>query len=288
MWKVARRPVSRVGLLTLAIVAGTAGSLAGPAAPAAASVPGLKVVDVQSAWTSDDKTVTARCPAGKKVIDAGGSIGTGFGKVTMDDVFPDPTMSFVNVTGLETDTFNENWWAVAYATCADPLPGLEWIKALTVSDSATSKTLTVSCSPGKTVLGNGYAVTGGDGEVFVDEAVPDGGPGVAATHVSLIGVEGDPYDGNWELEGFVICANPLPGQQVLSRSTTASTVDKGLGVSCGNQVATGGTAELHNGTGAVVLTDDYALDHSANAIGAANDGTTSAWWITAYAFCVDA
>ena len=48
------------------------------------------------------------------------------------------------------------------------------------------------------------------------------------------------------------------------------------GVSCGNQVATGGTAELHNGTGTVLLTDDYALDHSANALGAANDGTPSA------------
>jgi hypothetical protein len=63
----------------------------------------------------------------------------------------------------------------------------------------------------RTVLGNSCAITGGNGEVFVDEAVPNGGPGAPATHVSLIGVEGDQYGGNWDLEGFLICAKPLPG-----------------------------------------------------------------------------
>jgi hypothetical protein len=147
MWKVTRRPVSWVGLLAVAFVAGSVGSLAGPAAPAAAAVPGLLVVDVQSAWTSDNKTVTVHCPAGKKVIDAGGSIGSGFGKITMDDVFPDPNMNFVNVTGLETDTFNQNWWVVAYATCADPLPGLEWIKARPACGAPTSAPMRAPGAP---------------------------------------------------------------------------------------------------------------------------------------------
>jgi hypothetical protein len=291
MWKVAGRPLLRVGQFAVVLTAGSAGLLAGPAVAAmaaAASVPGLEVVTAQGTYNSDDKTVTVHCPAGKKVIDAGGYIVAGFGKVTMDDVFPDPGLDFVNVTGLETDTFGGSWWAEASATCADPLPGLEWIKAETASNSSSTKTLTVACSPGKTVLGNGYAITGGSGEVFVDEAVPDGGPGVAATQVALIGVEGDPYDDDWDLEGFLICAEPLPGQQVLSRTTVHSTGDKGLSVGCGDQVATGGTAELHNGTGTVLLSDDHAGEHSASAAGSANDGTTQEWWVTAYAFCANA
>src|SRR5690349_21972478 len=103
MWKIARRPASRVALLAVGLAAGATAVVAGPAAPAAASVPGIQVVTVPSASNSTDKTVTARCPAGKKVIDAGGYIDGGNGKVTMDDVFPDQNLDFVNVTGLEND-----------------------------------------------------------------------------------------------------------------------------------------------------------------------------------------
>jgi hypothetical protein len=278
MWTVARR----IGLFAVALTAGSTGLLAGPAAASAATVPGIQVVESWSYRTSADKTVTVHCPAGKKVIDAGGLTSGGYGQVTMDDVFPDQDLNFVNVTGLETDPTGDAWWVVASAVCADPLPGLEWIKAKTASDSSSPKTLTVACSPGKTVLGNGYAITGGSGEVFVDEAVPNGGPGVAATQVALIGVEGDPYDDDWDLEGFLICAEPLPGQQVLSDSVGSAFA------SCGDQVATGGTAELHNGTGTVVLSEDHVNLNNEFAGAEDNDAETPGWWVTAYVFCVDA
>ena len=219
------------------------------------------------------------------MIDAGGYIETGSGKVTLDDVFPDAALNFVNVTGLETEPYGKDWRVIAYAKCADPLPGLEWIKAQTVSDSTTPKRLTVACSLGKTVLGNGYAITGGDGKAYVDKAVPNGGPGVAATQVTLTGVEGDPYRGDWDLEGFLICADPLPGQQVLSASTGWSSTDKAISVPCAEQVATGSTATLHNGTGDVVLEQDYATETTAVVLGRVNDGTTRDWSAIAYAFC---
>ena len=233
MWKGARRPAALAGLFAVAVSAGMAGALAGPATPAAASGLGIENFIRQSPVNSDDKTATITCPKGERVIDAGGSIEYGDGKVVMDDVFPDPGLTFVNATGLETDSYGENWGVEASVTCAPHLPGLEWVKAQTTSNSNATKSLTVECSSGKTVLGNGYAITGGDGEAWVDEAVPDGGPGVPATKVSLIGVEGDPYSGNWELDGFLICADPLPGQQVLSATSTASTNDEPTSAECG-------------------------------------------------------
>jgi hypothetical protein len=290
MWKVARRPVSWVGLLAVAFVAGAAASLAGPAAPAAASVLKIQYVTGGSARSSTDKTVTVSCPKGTKVIDAGGLAVNGRGQVTLDDVFPDPNLNFVNATGLENDDFNGGWVVVAAATCAAPLPGLEWVKAQTVSDSSSTKTLTVACSPGRTVLGNGYAITGGDGEVFVDEAVPNGGPGAAATQVSLIGVEGDPYAADWDLEGFLICADPLPGQQVRSATTEPSNHDTSVYAYCDpGQVVTGSSAELHNGAGSVVLNEDWSVSSGAGlASGEANDFYDLDWWITTYVFCADA
>src|SRR4051812_27097803 len=260
MLKNVRRPGALAGLLVLTATAAIVGL---PAPATASSGLGIETVSAPGRTDSLDKTTTVTCPKGKKVIDAGGSIGyTAGGKVVMDDVFPDPTMKFVNVTGLESDHITEDWNAEADAVCAYPFPGQEWIKAQTVSDSSTPKTLTVSCSHGKTVLGNGYAITGGDGEVWVDEAVPDGDESHAATHVSLVAVEGDTYGGNWDLEGFVICGDPVPGQRVLRDSTTPSTHGELAVMYCveDGQVPTGATAEIHNGTGTVVPTEDLLLN----------------------------
>jgi hypothetical protein len=276
--------------LTVTVVAGAAGALAGPAAPAAASVPGIENLVHSTLATSSDKTATITCPDGKKVIDAGGYIQGGGGKVIMDDVFPDPNLNFVNVTGLETDSYGGSWSAVASVTCADPPPGLEWIEAQTASNSSTTKTLTVACSPGKTVLGNGYTITGGDGEAWVDEAVPNGGPGVAATQVSLIGVEGDDFSGDWTLSGFLMCANPLAGQQVLSVTTAHADTGRVTEPQCaGLQIATGSTAELLDGSGTVVLTEDMVIDdnRTAWAYGEVNDEPDPDWRIRSYVFCVD-
>jgi hypothetical protein len=290
MWKIARRAAALAPLLAVAAAAGVVDVLTGPAAPAeAASVPGIEQLIHTTLTNSDDKTATIACPPGKKVIDAGGAIEGGDGRVVMDDVFPDAGLRFVNVTGLETDAYGRNWSAVASVTCADPLPGLEWIRAQTATDSTSPKTLTVACSAGKTVLGNGYAITGGNGEAWIDEAVPNGGPGAAATQVSLVAVEGDVYLGDWDLGGFLICADPLPGQQVLSVSSTATTTATVTVATCqGLQIATGSTAELHNGTGTVVLAEDKVLeDRTTLAYGEENDAADSDWWITTYAFCAD-
>src|SRR6185503_16450530 len=74
MGNVARRSAVLAGLCAVAVIAGTASVLTGPATPAAASVPGIATYIHLSTKNSDDKTVTINCPKGKKVIDAGGEI----------------------------------------------------------------------------------------------------------------------------------------------------------------------------------------------------------------------
>jgi hypothetical protein len=288
MLKTLRRPGAFAGLLVLTATAGIVGL---PTPATASSGLGIETVSDPGRTDSLDKTTTVTCPKGKKVIDAGGSIEyTAGGKVVMDDVFPDPTMKFVNVTGLESDHITADWGVEADAVCAYPLPGQEWIKAQTVSNSSSPKTLTVACSHGKTVLGNGYAITGGSGEVWVDEAVPNGDETHAATQVSLVGVEGDPYDGDWDLEGFLICADPLPGQRVLRDSTSPSTHGDLAAMYCvdDDQAPTGATAEIHNGTGTVVLTEDLLLNGVSIADADENDSPDDDWYLTTYIFCVDA
>src|SRR6185312_12585899 len=67
-----RRPSVRTALLVAALVAGVTGSVVAPASPAAANVPGLTQVTVTSPVSAAGKTVTATCPFGTRVINAGG------------------------------------------------------------------------------------------------------------------------------------------------------------------------------------------------------------------------
>jgi hypothetical protein len=108
------------------------GLLGGPVAAAAASVLGLEVVTAQGTYNSDDKTVTVHCPAGKKVIDAGGYIASGFGQVATGG-----TAELHNGTGTvvltqdgvdlsgefagaeDNDAETPGWWVTAYVFCVD-------------------------------------------------------------------------------------------------------------------------------------------------------------------------
>lgn len=82
-------------------------------------LPGLERVEARTATNSLDKSISARCPAGKKVVGAGGEIFAGLGQVRMDDVSPNADLSAVLVTATEDqDGFSQNWFAHAYAVCA--------------------------------------------------------------------------------------------------------------------------------------------------------------------------
>src|SRR5690349_15801654 len=105
MWKFTRRSRSQVGLAVAVAAAAVLLPITGAPTPAAAAVSGITVESADSPLDSYDKTVTVACKNGKKVIDAGGYIEGGGGKVSMDDVFPSEDLSSVNVTGLESDSY---------------------------------------------------------------------------------------------------------------------------------------------------------------------------------------
>jgi hypothetical protein len=83
-------------------------------------LPGLERVAATSVGGSaSSKEVTATCPAGKRVVGAGGDIRRAHGEVVMTALAPTPDLTGVRVAAREDDTGTEaNWYAVAYATCA--------------------------------------------------------------------------------------------------------------------------------------------------------------------------
>lgn len=289
MKTIIRRPAIRAALLISALVAAVTGSVVAGAVPADATVPGLTRVTVTSPSNAVNKSVTATCPFGTRVINAGGYITDGAGKVAMDDKFADPGLTFVTITALETDAYPTAWSVTAVATCASALVGLEWISTASASNPNNVKNATATCSAGKTLLGTGATVLGGAGEVFIDEITPNGGAGVAATSITVVGVEGDPVATNWSVNAIAICAFPRPGQQVISASTASNALSKGTAAFCpAGQVATGSAAEVFGNQGEVVIDDDYNSSSTATTVyGQVNDGSAVNWSINAYTFCAD-
>ncbi|HEU4421492.1 MAG TPA: hypothetical protein VFR67_03015 [Pilimelia sp.] len=133
------------------------------------------------------------------------------------------------------------------------------------------------------------------GKVVIDEIKPNGGPGVAATEVTVEAVEADDYAGAWTVNALAICADPLDGQQVISAETAPASVDDGIRADCSaGQAATGSGVEIIGPAGHVVVDDAYPTDGSTSVeptattvYGAEEDGTTANWSIKAFVICAD-
>ena len=116
-----------------------------------------------SNWSN--KSVTATCPAGKKVIGSGFDTSAGNGQVVIDDVRPDAALSGVTVQGLEIPSdYASPWGITAYAVCATPPAGLERVASSSTLTSS-AKSVTASCPAGKSLIGWGSDINAGVGKV---------------------------------------------------------------------------------------------------------------------------
>ncbi|WP_433165945.1 hypothetical protein [Kribbella sp. CA-247076] len=83
-------------------------------------LPGLQRVSATSPANSVSKSVTATCPAGKKVVGTGHELLFGRGQVLLDDVVPSADLTSVRVEAYEDqDGTAANWSVTAYAVCAN-------------------------------------------------------------------------------------------------------------------------------------------------------------------------
>jgi hypothetical protein len=294
-------------IVVAALTGLTGGSIAAVApvavGPAAAAVPGLVAVDATLASSIDPvQSVTVSCPGNKKLISAGGYITGGVGAVTIDDIYPNPAENSVTVTGMETDPpFGVAWRPTAVATCADDVPGLEWVDARSPYNSV-DKSVTATCPSGKKLVGVGATAEDAGGNVLITGITPkNGGPGVAADSVTVTAHEEAPFSDSWLVSAFAACADPLAGQEVVATATGHDSADpKAFSAGCDNgQVATGGSAAILASPAAIgnVLIDDL----NPNNVGSGTAPTmTSAtayvedspagatWTLKLYSLCADA
>jgi hypothetical protein len=210
--------------LTAAVVA--AQILVAGTGPAAAAT-GIELVVVSGGHNSDDKRAIARCPVGKQVLGGGGRVLDGEGFVVLAWAAPDPDLGGFQAIGREVPGgYGAAWEVVAYAICAAPIDGLQYVAARAQSaPGGRHVEATASCPAGKRVVGAGGRVgpTLDYGESIAGESLQwiqpfdEGDAGYVVASATYDENVANPY-GFW-VWAYAVCAFPPPGYEL--RSTLA-------------------------------------------------------------------
>ena len=182
--------------------------------------PGLQLVaGTPTGPLASNQTAGATCPAGKRLIGAGGAVTGANGRIVMSRITPNFQLTGVSVTSLEDgDPTSIPWSVRAYAICAAPLAGL--IRVLQSSDwryPTNPNQATATCPTGTRVIGSAGEIV----HHFLDDvgdALLEGhhlptelAPDPALTTVRVKGYDGQSAWGQFEATAIAICARPPAG-----------------------------------------------------------------------------
>jgi hypothetical protein len=243
--------------------------------------PGLQRVSATSPLNSSNKSVTATCPAGKRVVGTGADINAGNGQVAIDDMTPNAGLTAVTVQALEDQNGQAGPWNVtAYAICANPIAGLERVTASSALDSNTSKNIMASCPGGKGTVGTGSDINAGTGQVQQTQVFAG-----AARSDMFAREDEDGFAGPWSITAFAICADVATRAQ---SGLPPDSNDKFLNGPCSNgMVHTGVGAEISGAFGQAGVHGFPAPFLSSTPVQATEDqtGTSNIWSLRNYGVC---
>jgi hypothetical protein len=187
--------------------------------------------------------------------------------------------------------------APAPASPAAPAPvvsGLTRVAAVSAVSSTTSRQVAAVCPAGKAVVGGGGEIVDGRGQVVIERLQPQqtasGGRFVVGAREDAAG-----FDGAWRVRATAVCADPLPGQQIVAATTpqTSESQQGPLASVCPTgQGVVGFGVRINNGAGQVRLTEDYEFfgpPSHLQIVGAREDpdGYAGQWSLTSYLICAD-
>jgi hypothetical protein len=205
-----------IGLILVGLAAGGV-AVATPAS----AVPGLTLVTAASAFdTASGKEALAQCPSGTRVLGGGGFIQNGDRQVHLTRLQALGSSDRFAAGAQENGAYGANWRVHAYAICARPPAGLEYVSFQSERNSNPFKQARARCSPGKRVISAGARIHGGDGNVVLLRFTP-GQDIVEAEAVE----DEDGYGGSWILWAHGVCADPLPGLELVVSTTPPNSTD---------------------------------------------------------------
>jgi hypothetical protein len=182
--------------------------------------------------------------------------------------------------------------ATVVAAPAQAIPGLVYMSDMSTANSSTTKTLTVDCPAGTTVIGGGGHVSTFGGEVFLTGLEPVVSMSGTAYRVAATEDETG-YAGSWRLFGYAICAPaPLGLEYQTETSTPNSNSSQGVAATCSRGKYVIGAGAVINGGGRNVgLSHSLPTPNPPTAVAAVahegENGYGGTWSVTSHAVCAD-
>src|SRR5262245_20957593 len=176
---------------------------------------------------------------------------------------------------------------------AEAVSGLTRVTKISASDSTTAKQVTAMCPAGKRIFGGGAEIVNGQGQAVVQRLQPRS---TATDDRFVVGAREDSngYAGAWRLRAFAVCADPLPGQQIIATTapTSSDSQQSLVGLCPNDQREVGFGGRINNGAGQVRLSDLYDFfgpPSSLLIVGAREDpdGYAGQWSLSSYIICAD-
>ena len=280
-------------ILQLSTVVGlvAAGTLS-VVSPASAAVPGLVYVQQHTTFDSTVyKSITVTCPAGLSAIGAGYELAGAPGSVVLDDFIPNATSVTVGAgevvgPGEPSDGTTESWSVSATAVCAVAPAGLQIVAQPSPFAPGGNRQVTATCPTGKSLIGAGSSLSQGFGQVSV-RALSLSTTTVTATAVD----DEDGYSGSWSVTAYAVCADALPGLQLVSANTNNdSAPSKTVTAPCPAGTRATGSGWNIGAVEQVLAIDTYIADGTGvTVVGHEDDdGYSNVWNVSATAICADA
>jgi hypothetical protein len=172
---------------------------------------------------------------------------------------------------------------------ASTVPNATVVSSPSVFKPDPQQSATVTCPTGKVVIGGGARVNGASHVVITKQQPFHNGSGdgmVVTAQEDQVGI-----GGNWAVQAFAICTDPLNGYAIVSKAGTAgSGAFQGVTATCpAGKVALGTGGRIDNGNGQVNLStiaEGGLGSNRSTATGTEDlDGFNGNWNVTAFSIC---
>jgi hypothetical protein len=230
-----------------------------PGGEAAARPPAIYTYSAQSALdASPAKEASVSCPDDSEVLSGGAYVVGGDRRVHIVRSQPSPAVNGW-LAGAQVGPGVErtgNWRLYVYVKCGlhvfidlGFVGDTQVVTFHTPAASDPAADVSAPCPDDRVVVSAGGRVSGGDGEVVLDDLTIVS----AANMVRVRAVETE--DGSakmWSVWAYAICAKPssLPGYEIVDDDTVSTTSDKGYGLDCpGTKLLVGSGAAMVGANG---------------------------------------
>jgi hypothetical protein len=131
----------------------------------------VRVAAASALSAATPKTVLPLCPAGTTLTGTGYQLENGNGEVFPDDVIPNAGLTGTSVVAFANGGYAANWRLTGYSICANVPAGAAPVRVVTAGpfNGVSPKDSVATCPAGTDLVGVGGNLTGGLGDVVLDQ-----------------------------------------------------------------------------------------------------------------------